>query len=170
MIENFEKSLNMLLKSEGGFVDNPADPGGMTNLGVTAKTWGSFMGRDTNEKEMRNLTPEKVAPLYEKKYWDACMCDDLPSGIDYLMFDFAVNAGPGRAIKMLQKVIGVPEDGSIGPVTLQNIAVTDKTDLIARFSNAKKEFYESLPTFATFGKGWLKRIDEARGNASSMLG
>ena len=170
MIENFEKSLNMLLESEGGFVNNPKDPGGMTNLGVTAKTWSEFKGRATSEKEMRNLTKDDVAVLYEKKYWDTCKCDDLPSGIDYLVFDFAVNAGPGRSIKILQKAIGVPEDGSIGPVTLQNIDVMDKSELITRFSNAKKEFYELLPTFPTFGKGWLSRIDTVRGNASRLLG
>ena len=170
MTENFDHSLDLVLNSEGGFVNNPKDPGGMTNLGVTASTWANFKGRNTNEKEMRSLTRDDVAPLYEKKYWDACKCDDLPSGIDYLVFDFAVNSGPGRAIKTLQKAISVPEDGDIGPVTLQNIEIMDKTELINKFSEAKKQFYESLPTFATFGKGWLKRVDEARVNASNMLG
>jgi len=170
MTENFDHSLDLVLKSEGGFVNNPKDPGGMTNLGVTANTWSSFKGRATNEKEMRSLTRDDVAPLYEKKYWDACKCDDLPSGIDYLVFDFAVNSGPGRSIKMLQRALGLPEDGAVGPVTLQNVDVMDKTELISRFSDAKKHFYESLPTFATFGKGWLKRVDEARVNASEMLG
>jgi len=170
MQTNFEYSLDLVLQSEGGFVDNPKDPGGMTNLGVTAITWANFKGRNTTKKEMMSLTPEDVAPLYEKKYWDACNCDVLPSGIDYLVFDFAVNAGPGRSIKTLQKTLSVPEDGVIGPVTLQNIDITDKTELITRFSDEKKQFYESLPTFATFGKGWLKRVDEARVNASNMLG
>ena len=170
MTENFDHSLDLVLKSEGGFVNNPKDPGGMTNLGVTANTWASFKGRNTNEKEMRSLTRDDVAPLYEKKYWDACKCDDLPSGVDYLVFDFAVNSGPGRSVKILQKALGLPEDGAVGPVTIQTIDVMDKTELIARFSDAKKQFYESLPTFATFGNGWLKRVDEARVNASNMLG
>jgi lysozyme family protein len=170
MIQNFEKSLDFLLESEGGFVNNPKDPGGMTNLGVTATAWSQYKGRATSEKEMRGLTKDTVALFYEKKYWDACKCDDLPSGIDYLVFDFAVNDGPGRAIKTLQKAIGVPEDGAIGPVTLQNIDVMEKSELITRFSEAKKEFYESLPTFPTFGKGWLARINTVRGNASTLLG
>jgi len=170
MTENFDHSLDLVLNSEGGFVNNPKDPGGMTNLGVTASTWANFKGRNTNEKEMRSLTRDDVAPLYEKKYWDACKCDDLPSGVDYLVFDFAVNSGPGRSVKILQKALGLPEDGAVGPVTIQTIDVMDKTELIARFSDAKKQFYESLPTFATFGNGWLKRVDEARVNASNMLG
>jgi lysozyme family protein len=170
MNQNFEPSLDFLLKSEGGFVNNPKDPGGMTNLGVTAKTWSEFKGRPTSEKEMRNLDKDDVAPLYEKKYWDACKCDSLPSGIDYLVFDFAVNAGPGRAVKVLQKSLGLPEDGVIGPATLQTVDTTDKNELISRFSEAKKEYYESLPTFPEFGKGWLERIDIVRGNASTLLG
>ena len=170
MNQNFDISLDFLLKSEGGFVNDPKDPGGMTNLGVTAKSWSEYKGRPTSEKEMRALTENTVAPFYEKKYWDACKCDDLPSGIDYLVFDFAVNAGPGRAIKTLQKAIGAPEDGEVGPVTLQNIDVMDKSELITRFSEAKKEYYASLPIFSTFGKGWLTRIDVARGNASTLLG
>ena len=170
MTENFDHSLDLVLKSEGGFVNNPKDPGGMTNLGVTATTWSNFKGRNTNEKEMRSLTRDDVAPLYEKKYWNACKCDDLPSGIDYLVFDFAVNSGPGRSIKILQKALGIPEDGAIGPVTIQTIDVMDKTELINRFSNEKKQFYESLSTFATFGKGWLNRVDETRVYASEMLG
>ena len=170
MTENFDHSLDLVLKSEGGFVNNPKDPGGMTNLGVTASTWANFKGRNTNEKEMRSLTRDDVAPLYEKKYWDTCKCDDLPSGVDYLVFDFAVNSGPGRSVKILQRALGLPEDGAVGPVTIQTIDVMDKTELIARFSDAKKQFYESLPTFATFGNGWLKRVDEARVNASNMLG
>jgi len=170
MTENFDHSLDLVLKSEGGFVNNPKDPGGMTNLGVTASTWANFKGRNTNEKEMRSLTRDDVAPLYEKKYWDACKCDDLPSGVDYLVFDFAVNSGPGRSVKILQRALGLPEDGAVGPVTIQTIDVMDKIELIARFSDAKKQFYESLPTFATFGNGWLKRVDEARVNASNMLG
>ena len=170
MTENFDHSLDLVLKSEGGFVNNPKDPGGMTNLGVTASTWANFKGRNTNEKEMRSLTRDDVAPLYEKKYWDACKCDDLPSCVDYLVFDFAVNSGPGRSVKTLQRALGLPEDGAVGPVTIQTIDVMDKTELIARFSDAKKQFYESLPTFATFGNGWLKRVDEARVNASNMLG
>ena len=170
MENNFQKCLDLVLKSEGGFVNNPKDPGGMTNLGVTATTWSNFKGRNTNEKEMRSLTRDDVAPLYEKKYWNACKCDDLPSGIDYLVFDFAVNSGPGRSIKILQKALGIPEDGAIGPVTIQTIDVMDKTELINRFSNAKKQFYESLPTFSTFGKGWLNRVDETRVYASEMLG
>jgi len=170
MNANFEKCLDMLLDDEGGFVDNPKDPGGMTNLGVTKAAWESFVGRASSEKEMRNLTRKSVIPFYEKKYWDAFKCDSLPSGIDYLIFDFAVNTGVGRAVKMLQNVLGLTEDGSIGPITLQNVDISDKIDLISRYSSAKIKHYEDLPTFPEFGKGWLSRVELVKSRACSMLG
>jgi hypothetical protein len=98
MNSNWNNSFNLMLKSEGGYVNNPADPGGMTNLGVTKATWENWVGRESDENEMRSLTPEKVEPLYKKKFFDAVRGDELPVGLDYLLFDFAVNAGAGRAI------------------------------------------------------------------------
>jgi lysozyme family protein len=108
--------------------------------------------------------------MYKRKYWDACKCDALPAGVDYLVFDFAVNAGVGRSAKILQRALGVPEDGAIGPTTLHNVSVMDRGELIARFSEAKEEFYKSLKTFDTFGKGWLSRVAEVRGTAQTMFG
>jgi lysozyme family protein len=169
MISNWQKSFELMLKSEGGYVNNPADPGGMTNLGVTKATWENWVGRESDEAEMRGLTPEKVEPLYKKKYWDAVRADDLPVGLDYLMFDFAVNAGPGRAIKLLQSAVGVTPDGGFGPLTLAAVQAIDPVELIEKFSQAKEDFYRSLGTFATFGKGWLNRVADVKVKANSML-
>jgi lysozyme family protein len=169
MISNWQKSFELMLKSEGGYVNNPADPGGMTNLGVTKATWENWVGRESDEAEMRGLTPEKVEPLYKKKYWDAVRADDLPVGLDYLMFDFGVNAGPGRAIKLLQSAVGVTPDGGFGPLTLAAVQAIDPVELIEKFSQAKEDFYRSLGTFATFGKGWLNRVADVKVKANSML-
>jgi lysozyme family protein len=158
-----------MLKSEGGFVNHPSDPGGMTNLGVTKATWENWVGRESDEAEMRSLTPEKVEPLYKKKYWDAVRADDLPVGLDYLMFDFGVNAGPGRAIKVMQSAVGVTPDGGFGPMTLAAVQAIDPVELIEKFSQAKEDFYRSLGTFATFGKGWLNRVADVKVKANSML-
>ena len=167
MNSNWEKSFALMLKSEGGYVDHPNDPGGRTNLGVTQAVWENWVGRASGEKEMRALTPEMVKPLYKKKFWDACKCDNLPSGIDYLVFDFAVNAGPGRSAKTLQKVVGVNPDGAIGPITLA--AVANTKDLIEKFSDEKATFYKSLPTFSSFGNGWLNRIAHVKRDAYLMV-
>ena len=91
MLQNFEKSLEMLLKHEGGFVNHPRDPGGATNLGVTKAVYEAWVGRDVTIEEMKDLTHEDVAPIYKKNYWDRCRCDDLDSGLDWAVFDWAVN-------------------------------------------------------------------------------
>ena len=169
MISNWQKSFELMLKSEGGYVNNPVDPGGMTNLGVTKATWENWVGRESDEAEMRGLTPEKVEPLYKKKYFDAVRGDELPMGLDYLMFDFAVNAGAGRAIKTLQTAVGVTPDGGFGPMTMAAVQAVDPSELIERFSQAKEDFYRSLTTFATFGKGWLNRVADVKVKASAML-
>ena len=169
MLSNWQKSFELMLKSEGGYVNNPADPGGRTNLGVTQATWENWVGRASDETEMRGLTPEKVKPLYKKKYWDAVRGDDLPVGLDYLMFDFGVNAGPGRAIKLLQSAVGVTPDGGFGPITMAAVQAIDPVELIEKFSQAKEDFYRSLSQFPVFGKGWLNRVSDVRDKAISML-
>ena len=169
MQSNWDNAFNLMLKSEGGFVNHPSDPGGMTNLGVTKATWENWVGRESDEAEMRGLTPEKVEPLYKKKYWDAVRGDELPMGLDYLMFDFAVNAGAGRAIKTLQTAVGVTPDGGFGSMTMAAVQAVDPVELIERFSQAKENFYRSLTTFSTFGKGWLNRVADVKVKASAML-
>jgi lysozyme family protein len=169
MKENYSEALKAILKHEGGFVNHPRDPGGMTNLGVTKKVWEEWVKHPVDEKAMRALTPELVSPMYKKKYWDAVKGDELPDGLDYLMFDFAINAGPGRAIKTMQKAIGTTPDGAIGPKTMQSLKEMNPAQLIEKFSTEKESFYRSLPTFQTFGKGWLRRVAEAKDHAETML-
>ena len=166
---NWKQAFEQMLASEGGYVNHPSDPGGMTNLGVTKRVWEEWVGRESNEKEMRSLTPEMVEPLYKRKFWDACKCDDMPTGVDYLVFDFAVNAGCGRSAKILQTAVGVPADGGIGPITLAAVKAQDPVEQVEKFSQAKEDFYRSLNTFETFGKGWLNRVAAVKVKASSML-
>ena len=94
MKSNFEKALAHILESEGGFVNHPKDPGGMTNLGCTKAVWEEFVGHPVSEADMRALTPASVAPLYKRKYWDKVAGDDLPAGLDYAVFDAAIISGP----------------------------------------------------------------------------
>jgi len=169
MNSNWQKSFELMLKSEGGYVNNPADPGGRTNLGVTQATWESWVGRASDEPEMRSLTASKVEPLYKQRYWDAVRGDDLPVGLDYLVFDFAVNAGPGRAIKVMQSAVGATPDGGFGPLTMAAVKAIDPIELINKFSQAKEDFYRSLTQFPTFGKGWLNRVADVKVKANSML-
>ena len=168
MNSNFEAALAHVLKSEGGYVNNPADPGGMTNLGCTKAVWEEFVGHPVSETDMRELTPADVAPLYKRKYWDKVAGDDLPAGLDYCVFDAAINSGPGRAAKWLQEVAGVKADGSIGPATLKAIDAFSPLEIIAQYNDKRLQFLESLPTFATFGKGWSNRVSSVQSIASQQ--
>lgn len=168
MKENFPAALQALLKHEGGYVNHPSDPGGMTNLGVTKRVWEEWVGHEVDEKQMRALTPELVAPLYKKKYWDKVCGDELPTGLDLAVFDLAVNSGPGRAAKMLQKVLGVAQDGAIGPQTIAKALNTDSSKLIADYNAERLAFLMALPTWDTFGKGWGRRVAEVTEQATHM--
>jgi len=170
MQNNFEKCFQHLLKHEGGYVDHPADPGGATNLGVTKKAWEVYVGHVVSKDDIKALTPAMVRPFYERNYWDVCRCDDLPSGVDYVVFDIAANSGPGRAAKFLQSAVGATPDGVIGPNTITIVKRTTLTpvDLVNIICNRRELFYKSLPTFATFGNGWLRRNAEARKIALEM--
>jgi lysozyme family protein len=168
MKANFESALKAVLHHEGGFVNHPADPGGMTNLGVTKKVWEEWVGHEVDEKAMRALTPELVGPMYKAKYWDKVKGDDLPEGVDYAVFDAAVNSGPGRAAKWLQSCVGVEPDGGIGPKTLAAVATFDPKDLVEDYAKRRLSFLMDLPHWGTFGKGWGRRVAEVQTVASSM--
>ena len=172
MNNNFETCFALILAHEGGYVDHPRDPGGRTNLGVTQHVWEEWLGRPVSEKEMRALTPMMVKPLYKRKYWDACRADDLVAGVDYAVFDVAVNSGPGRAIKFLQSCVDVTVDGGFGPATLAAVkkAEENPTRLIELYCAKRLEFLQSLRTFETFGKGWSRRVQEVKDKALKMLG
>ena len=170
MKENFDAAMDHLLKSEGGFVNHLADPGGMTNFGVTQRVWEAWVGHPVTEKEMRALTPTIIGPMYKAKYWDKVSGDLLPSGVDYAVFDAAVNSGPGQAAKWLQRVVGVDADGAIGPHTLAELSRMDAKDVVSKFRDYRLSFLQDLSTFGTFGKGWTRRVTEVTDAASHMIG
>ena len=164
MKENFDKCLEMLLHHEGGYVWHEEDPGGETNLGVTKKVYQDWGGT----KEMIDLTVEDVAPIYKMKYWDRCKCDELGSGLDWAVFDWAVNSGTKRVSKALQKACGAERDGVIGNKTLALANGQDVKYMIEEIGVIRQSFYESLRTFKTFGRGWTRRNKETTEQALSM--
>ena len=168
MSQNFDKCMTMLLKHEGGFVNHPSDPGGMTNLGITQNTYNEFHGIRLDEQGMRDLTVADVTPIYRRNYWDRCRCPDLPSGVDWAVFDWAVNSGTGRSAKALQRAVEATEDGVIGNITLMKVNALDPINIINRLAVYREEFYRSLSTFDTFGRGWLRRNDETRKQAIDL--
>ena len=169
MQSNYDKCLETIFHHEGGYVNHPKDPGGETNLGVTKRVYEEHGGT----KDMKDLTVEDVAPIYKKGYWDKMKGDELPSGLDLCVFDFGVNAGPGRAAKYLQTMIGSTPDGGIGPMTLK--AVSEYVEehglvkAIENYQDARQSYYEKLSTFDTFGRGWTRRVDETTQLAKTLI-
>ena len=174
MKNNWERSIREVLKHEGGWVSHPADPGGSTLRGVTLNTYRQYRGNPhLTDEDLKRMTDEELYDIYKTRYWDKVRGDDLPSGVDFLVFDFGVNAGVGRSAKMLQNLVNVPADGGIGPQTLRATqAVYDENpeQLIVAYTDARAEYYQSLPHFPTFGRGWLRRTKESEDIALSMLG
>lgn len=169
-MDRFTRCLVEVLKHEGGYVDHPKDPGGATNLGVTKRIWEEWVGHEVTKDEIKALTHQDVAPLYRRRFWNVCRCDDLPVGLDYVVFDIAVNSGPRQAAKFLQSAVGATTDGVIGNGTITCVkrSALSVKELIDTICNRRELFYKSLPTFPTFGRGWLKRNDEVRQKAIQM--
>ena len=174
-MSNFDECLKLILHHEGGYVNHPKDPGGETNMGVTKRVYEKWcMDNDLNQKEMKDLEFEDVAPIYKNNYWDRVKADQIPEGLNLCVFDWAVNSGTGRAAKKLQSMIGTVADGGIGPNTLKAVKVQGDTEgseaAIATYTEVRQEFYESLSTFDTFGKGWTRRNKETELEAFKMAG
>ena len=168
MNTNWDACFNHLIKHEGGYVNHPSDPGGRTNLGITQAVWENWVDRPVTEEEMKALTKDMVKPLYKDLYWERVKGDKWPSGVDYCVFDAAVNSGVRRASQWLQSALGVTADGSIGPQTLAIASVTSPATIITNFSAQRLKFLQGLSTWPTFGKGWERRVNEEKAAALSM--
>ena len=167
MISNFDKSLELVLKHEGGFSDDPFDPGGKTMKGVTQAVYDAYRKtRGRTAQSVKFITDDELKAIYKFQYWDRVQGDYLPRGLDYAVFDFAVNSGVGRASKYLQAVLGVAQDGVIGAKTLATIQSPRNT--INALCDRRMGFLHGLRTFWRFGKGWTRRVQDVRAHALEM--
>jgi len=155
---SFETCLPVILAAEGGFVDDPHDLGGATNLGVTLRTLSGWLGRPATLAEVKALTLAAVAPIFRARYYEPSHAGDCPPGLELMMFDEAVNQGVGRAIQSLQGALGVAVDGCFGPATRTALAAANAAALVRRIAAEREAHYRSLPTFDRFGRGWLARL------------
>lgn len=169
MIKNYSTALKAVLQHEGGFVNDPKDPGGATNKGITQKVYDAWRKKqDFPKRSVRLLNDLEINAIYKQDYWDKINGDHLPNGLDYCIFDFAVNSGTSRAAKFLQRVLGALDDGQIGPATLGLIKLMPVKEIIDHLCNDRLAFLKSLDTFEHFGKGWTTRIKEVRAKAKEM--
>lgn len=169
MKQSYDASLAAVLRSEGGYVNDPRDPGGATNKGVTQAVYNDYrqkLGSPT--RTVKQITPSEIAAIYKNRYWDAVRGDELPAGVDYAVFDLAVNSGVSRAVRFLQDVCCVNADGNIGPVTIAAASHNPK-HIVEALMDKRLNFLRSLGTFSHFGKGWTNRCNEVRAKALGMV-
>jgi len=158
MQRNFEKALTLVLEHEGGYVNHPKDPGGATNKGVTQAVYDAYRKvRGRGPQSVKFISQAELLAIYKFQYWDRVQGDFLPDGLDYAIFDFAVNSGVTRASKYLQAVVGTVQDGHIGAKTIA--AIGDPAQAISALCDRRMGFLRNLSTFATFGKGWTRRVE-----------
>jgi len=147
---NFDQAFSVLMQHEGGLVDDPNDPGGLTRYGISHRAYPAL--------DIRNLTLDQAAAIYRRDYWGPAGCEAVPDALRMDLFDMAVNSGVRTAAKCLQRAVGETEDGAIGPATLQAIQSMPVARLLARFNGERLDFLASLPAWEHFSKGWARRI------------
>jgi lysozyme family protein len=168
---DFKKCMPVILLWEGGKVDDPRDPGGRTNQGITQRVYTAYRRRKgMQQRDVYQMTPEERDDIYRTNYWNAIQGDLLPLGVDLLVMDGAVNSGVVQSVKWLQRAVGVVDDGIVGPATLHAATnYPDKQALLTLITNQREAFLRSLKTFKTFGTGWLRRTASVKQTASSWV-
>lgn len=176
--QRFARCLDAVLRQEGGYADHPKDPGGATNLGITRKTLARWRGVapwwKLPKADVMALDKGEAGRIYRAHYWTRIAGQSLPAGLDLALFDYGVNSGPARAVKALQAELKVKTDGFVGPLTLgalrARIAAAGTAGLIVALCDGRLNFLQRLAIFATFGRGWSRRVAEIRASALAMAG
>lgn len=172
----FEFALSLVLKHEGGHVNDKRDPGGETNLGISDRRDGRIDGMADIDGDrvpdvaIAKLTKVDAAVIYRRDYWDACNCDQLPAPVAVFLFDTAVNCGNRAAVRMLQRALGVKDDGVIGPVTIAKCKEKSPQAVAHWMADQRLAHYRALATFATYGKGWTRRVNDVLAQAYTLAG
>lgn len=168
MNANFDGALTYIFEEEGGYVDNPKDPGGVTKYGITIHTLSAWRGRIVSRDDVKALNKRTAGAIYRKDYWEAINGDELPGGVDYAVLDYAVNSGTAHAIRSLHKVLGLKEAEEISQHTLSELSNHAAKSTINSLCNERAEWLKKLPQARIFGKGWLARVERVRKRAITM--
>ena len=168
---NFQSSLKRVLRHEGGYSNDKADPGGATMWGITHIDYDIYRrGKGLGPQSVRAMTITERDEIYRKKYWQGARCDDLPSGVDYVVFDGAVNSGVAQSAKWLQRALGVPADGHIGEVTIDAAHDAHVETLIHSMCDQRRKFLRSLRHYKSFKNGWERRVNEVERDGLQLSG
>jgi lysozyme family protein len=167
-VSSYDEALSRLLVHEGGYSNDPSDPGGPTNFGITLGDYRAYVKPNATAADVRAMTIDAAKAIYRDKYWSALRGDELPAGVDYCVFDYGVNSGTARAAKVLQTCLGVPQDGKIGAQTIASAKRADAKKLIGDICDQRLAFLQGLKTWPVFGNGWGRRVREVRAAALAM--
>src|SRR4029077_4943200 len=165
---SYPEAIRRLLASEGGYVNHPSDPAGPTNFGITLGDYRKYVKADATAGDVLARQGVEAKGIYRSKYWDAMRADELPAGVDYCVFDYAVNSGTGRAPKVLQRVLGIFVSGRMDEITLAAARERGARALIGGICDERMRFLQSLKTWPVFGRGWSRRVAEVRTAALAM--
>jgi lysozyme family protein len=166
--DSYPEAIRRVLASEGGYVNHPADPGGPTNFGITLADYRRYVKPDAAAADVRAMTVDEARAIYRSKYWGAMRGDALPAGVDYCIFDYAVNSGTGRAPKVLQRVLGRAVTGRMDDATVVAATSRDARDLVQAICDERMRFLKGLGTWPVFGRGWTRRVAEVRAASLAM--
>ena len=150
MSVRFLKAINRVLGHEGGYVNDPEDPGGETNWGISKRSYPSV--------DIKNLTRTQAVALYYRDFWLKAKCEEVSVGVDYQLLDSAVNSGISQTFRFMQRALNVADDGLWGPVSLAGLRQTKKCDFVLLFLAERLEFMTKLKNWGAHGKGWSRRI------------
>ena len=167
---SYDEALRRVLVHEGGYSNHPSDPGGPTNWGITIHDARAYWKKEATTADVRSMPVHVAKDIYRSKYWDAMCCDNLPTGVDYAVFDYGVNSGIARAARVLQRLVGAGVDGEIGPDTIAATARAKPAKLINQICDERLAFLQGLKTWSVFGNGWGRRVHEVRAAAVAMAG
>jgi lysozyme family protein len=147
---NFDKAFQTVIGHEGNYVNHPDDPGGETKFGISKRAYPNL--------DIKNLTLDQAKEIYQKDYWTACRCDEMPEPVKYPLFDGAVNSGVKQSIRWLQEAVNSKPDGVIGPNTLLAVKFQDSQVVTRKMIGARLSFMTKLNNWNSFGRGWAARI------------
>ena len=168
--KNYPEALSRVLAHEGGYTNHPQDPGGPTNWGITIKDAQMYWKRSATAADVKAMPRSVACDIYRQKYWDAQNCDKLPSGVDYIVFDYGVNSGIGRSGRVLRRIVGLPSSTStVTNDVLAAAAARSPDKLVDALCDERLKFLMSLKTWKTFGGGWGRRVKESRAAAHQMI-
>ncbi|MFG1301701.1 glycosyl hydrolase 108 family protein [Xanthobacter sp. V3C-3] len=164
--DSFAPALAAVLRHEGGYSNHPADPGGPTMKGVIQRVYDAYRrARNMPTRPVRQIEEDELREIYRRQYWDAVRADELPAGIDYVVFDGAVNSGPAQSAKWLQRALGLEADGAVGEVTLAAARATAEAApgrLVDDICDRRLAMLKALSTWPVFGRGWGRRVADVR--------